>query len=204
MLFFAIGVAGYALSFTLRGIDAFGVELLASFYRRPWAIWFHMVFGAVALVTGALNFRHSLRRRRPAVHRKLGEWYVLACLLSASAGLLLAFFAYGGIANRLGFAGLAIATLTTTALAYRAARARRFSEHRAWMIRSYAMILAAVTLRVQLPLLAISLKGFVPAYAIVAWSCWVPNLLIAEWIVRATTRPSSRDQATDAPVRIVT
>lgn len=188
MLALALGVAGYALSFQVRGIDAFGVELLASFYRRPWAIWFHMVFGAIALVTGALNFRHALRRRRPAVHRKLGEWYVLSALVCGSAGLWLAIFAYGGLANRLGFAGLGVATLVTTAAAYRHARARDFSAHRAWMIRSYAMILAAVTLRFQLPLLAITLGGFAPAYAIVAWSCWLPNLAVAELVVRTTTR----------------
>lgn len=188
MFALALGVAGYALSFAFRGIDAFGVELLASFYRRPWAIWFHMVFGALALVTGALNFRHSLRRRRPAVHRKVGEWYVFACLVTAAAGGWLAVHAYGGLANRLGFGGLAVATLVTTAMAYREARARRFATHRAWMIRSYAMILAAVTLRIQLPILAITLQGFDPAYAILAWSCWVPNLFVAEWIVRATTR----------------
>ena len=54
------------------------------------------------------------------------------------------------------------------------------------MIRSYAMILAAVTLRIELPLLAMWLQGFAPAYRIVAWSCWVPNLLVAEWIARRT------------------
>lgn len=188
MLVLAVGVAGYALSFTVRGVDGFAVELLTSFYERPWAVWFHIVLGAVALITGALNFRHSLRRSRPALHRKIGEWYVLACLVGATAGAWLAVHAYGGLSNRLGFGGLALATLITTTMAYRAARARRFASHRGWMIRSYAMILAAVTLRIQLPLFAIALQGFDPAYAIVAWSCWVPNLVVAEIVVWMTTR----------------
>jgi len=186
MLLLATGVAGYGLSFSWRGIDAFGTELLASFYQRPWAIWLHFVFGPVALLTGALNFRHAIRRARPALHRKLGEVYVLSSLVTGLAGGWLALFAYGGFANRLGFSGLAIATLITTTLAYRAARARDFVTHRRWMIRSYAMILAAVTLRVHLPLLAMAFQAFAPAYAIVAWSCWVPNLLVAELIVRRT------------------
>ncbi|MBX3174051.1 MAG: DUF2306 domain-containing protein [Gemmatimonadaceae bacterium] len=188
MAVLAVGVAGYALSFQFRGIDAFGVELLASFYRRPWAIWFHMVFGAIALVAGALNFRHDLRRARPAVHRRIGEAYVLASWIGAAAGLWLAMFAFGGLASRLGFSGLALATLVTTTMAFAAARRRDFPTHRAWMIRSYALMLAAVTLRLQLPVLASALQGFAPAYVIVAWSCWVPNLIAAEWIVRATTR----------------
>lgn len=184
MLVFAAGIAGYAVSFAWRGIDAFGAELLPSFYRRPWAIWLHFVFGGTALVAGALNFRHSIRRARPVIHRRMGEAYVLASLITGLAGGVLAFTAYGGVANRLGFGGLAIALLAFTTLAWREARSRRFREHRRWMIRSYAMILAAVSLRIQLPLLATYLAGFDPAYRIVAWSCWVPNLLLAEWIVR--------------------
>jgi hypothetical protein len=68
--------------------------------------------------------------------------------------------------------------------------ARDFKAHRRWMIRSYAMILAAVTLRIELPLLAMWLQGFLPAYNIVAWLCWVPNLFVAEWIARRTRHPA--------------
>lgn len=186
VFFLAVGIAGYAVSFQFRGVDAFGIQLVTSFYQRPWAIWAHMMFGAVALITGALNFRHSLRRARPAVHRKIGEWYVLAAIVTGLAGGWLAVFAYGGLHNRLGFGGLALATLVTTTMAYREVRARRFQAHRRWMIRSYAMIFAAVTLRLQLPFLAIYFRGFDAAYEIVAWSCWLPNLLVAEWLVRRT------------------
>ncbi len=185
----AVAIAGYAISYQFRGIDAFGIELLASFYRRPWAIWAHMMFGAVALVSGALNFRHAIRRARPALHRRVGEAYVIAALGTGLAGGWLAVFAYGGLANRLGFGGLALATVVTTGAAWRYAVQRDLKRHRQWMLRSYAMILAAVTLRLQLPFLAGWLQGFAPAYAIVAWSCWVPNLAVAEWLARTTKYP---------------
>ena len=51
------------------------------------------------------------------------------------------------------------------------------------------MLLAAVTLRVELPLLAISFSGFDPAYEIVAWLCWVPNFVVAEFIIRGSSAP---------------
>lgn len=130
MLAFAIAIAGYGVSFFWRGIDAFGDNLLASFSQRPWAIWLHFMFGPVALVTGALNFRHSIRRSRLALHRKLGEVYVLSSLVTGLAGGWLALFAYGGLNTRLGFGGLA---------------------------------LAAVTLRIHLPLLATYFQEFDPA-----------------------------------------
>lgn len=52
------------------------------------------------------------------------------------------------------------------------------------MIRSYALILAAVALRFQIPGAIISGIGFTTAYPVIAWACWVPNALVAEWFVR--------------------
>jgi uncharacterized membrane protein len=179
MLVAATAIALYGLRFAVVGLEAFGPGLFESFVQRPWAIWFHVVFGPIALVTGALNFRHALRRARPALHRRVGEAYVLATLLTGLAGGWLALFAQGALNTKLGFGGLAAATITTVAMAYRCARARDFHAHRRWMIRSYALILAAN-----------ALQGFLPAYNIIAWSCWVPNLLVAEWIARRTTHPA--------------
>ncbi|MBX7126969.1 MAG: DUF2306 domain-containing protein, partial [Cyclobacteriaceae bacterium] len=57
-------------------------------------------------------------------------------------------------------------------------------RHREAMIYSYAACFAAVMLRVWLPVLSIALGAFDPAYRIVAWLCWVPNMLVAIWLVR--------------------
>jgi hypothetical protein len=89
---------------------------------------------------------------------------------------------------RAGFAGMAVAWLVTAWFAWRYAVARRFKLHRAWVFRAFAVTLAAVTLRIQLPILATAFQAFEPAYDVVAWSSWVPNLLIAEWIVRSRMR----------------
>jgi Predicted membrane protein (DUF2306) len=97
----------------------------------------------------------------------------------------MAMYSFGGIKTHLGFATLGILTAMTTAIAYARIRAFDVSRHREWMIRSFALIFAAVTLRVELPLLIVAYKGaFAPAYAIVAWLCWIPNLAWAEWYVR--------------------
>ena len=50
------------------------------------------------------------------------------------------------------------------------------------MIRSYALTLGAVTLRVYLPLFLMLGLPFEQAYPAVAWLAWVPNLIIAEWV----------------------
>ena len=60
------------------------------------------------------------------------------------------------------------------------------------MMRSYACIFGAVTLRIWLPMLIVAHGGkFLPAYRWVAWLAWVPNLAFAEWMIRRVrTRPT--------------
>jgi len=50
---------------------------------------------------------------------------------------------------------------------------------------------AAVTLRNELPFTRFALDWPFPrSYITVSWLCWVPNLLIAEWMVRRRKLPS--------------
>ena len=59
------------------------------------------------------------------------------------------------------------------------------------MLRSYSLIFGAVMLRIWLPLLIIAHGGeFIPAYRIVAWLAWVPNILLVEWLIRRGWRPA--------------
>jgi uncharacterized membrane protein len=174
----------YALAYVALGERVYPPHLAASFRARPWGIYPHAFFGALALGLGPLQFHQGLRVRRRALHRALGKLYVASCLLAGAAGLYMAYYAFGGWPTRLGFGALALVLLATTARAYAAARRADIAAHRAWMLRSYALIFAAVTLRLELPLLAVTVGGFLPAYRAVAWLCWVPNLLWAEWYVR--------------------
>jgi hypothetical protein len=58
------------------------------------------------------------------------------------------------------------------------------------MIRSYPLTLAAVTLRTYLPLSLALGVPFANAYRVISWLCWVPNIVLAEWLVRHTQAPS--------------
>ena len=57
------------------------------------------------------------------------------------------------------------------------------------MIRSFALTFAAVTLRLYIPASQMAGIPFDTAYPVIAWLCWVPNLLVAELFVR-DLRPS--------------
>ena len=54
------------------------------------------------------------------------------------------------------------------------------------MIHNFALTFAAVTLRIYVPAAIVAGVAFATAYPVIAWLCWVPNLLIAAWIARRT------------------
>ncbi len=159
--------------------------------RTDWQVAFyqHIFFGGVALLAGWSQFSKKLRSKRIALHRTLGKIYVVSCLLSGLAGFYLALNATGGWISSLGFGSLAVCWLIATSTAFLAIRKRDFDRHEQWMIRSYALTFAAVALRVWLPLMQVSGIEFLTAYRIVAWLCWVPNILLAEWLILRMRKP---------------
>ena len=121
-------------------------------------------------------------RRGPRLHRWLGRGYVLGILgLAAPSGLILARFANGGLAAQVGFALQCVVWWLTTWAAYRAARRRQWPRHVKWLVRSYAVTLAALALRGEsfVMFYAFGTKP-IETYLTVTSLSWVGNLIIAE------------------------
>jgi uncharacterized membrane protein len=178
----AVVVAAYALLVLL--MPGFGPPFIAE--RRvvvPMAISAHLLGGLVALATGPWQMNSRLRARALGYHRWLGRVYVVAVLVGGLGALGLASLSQEGFVTHIGFGMLAVLWLMATFQAYLRIRAGDQVRHREWMIRSFALTLAAVTLRVYLPLSQIVGIPFADAYQAVAWVCWVPNLVVAEWLV---------------------
>jgi hypothetical protein len=183
--FLAFAVAGYALSFYVRRSAAFPPDLFDSFTARPWGIYSHVLFGSLALILGPFQFRRTLLVRNRPLHRRMGLIYVVSATMTGLVGLYMSAYSFGGMNTHLGFGVLGALTAFTTLKAYTRIRALDVRAHREWMIRSFALIFGAVTLRIELPLLIVAYQGaFPPAYAIVSWLSWVPNLIWAEWYIR--------------------
>ena len=122
------------------------------------------------------------------MHRWIGRLYLLGVLAGGSSGLYLAVFSYDGLSTHLGFGSLAVLWLATGLLAYRAIRAKRIEVHRHWMTLNFSLTLAGVMLRLWVPVMVVGGIPFDAAYLVVAWLCWVPNLVVAEAIFRASLR----------------
>jgi uncharacterized membrane protein len=150
----------------------------------PWALAAHLGGSAAALALGPWQFSRRLRSRHLALHRWSGRAYVGAVLIGGTGALFLAPRSQEGPITHVGFGLLGVLWLGSTLAAYAHIRAGRPTAHRDWMTRSFALTLAAVMLRIYLPLgLAYGIP-FRPAYQVISWVCWVPNLVVAEWMIR--------------------
>ena len=183
-----IGVASYR--YLIPGDFGLAPPILANHFTKYGILTLHAGFAATALILGPFQFIPALRRGRPRLHRRIGTVYVVCCLAAGVAGLVLAFGALTGPVSTVGFGLLAAAWLLTTGQAWRFAKARRFVDHERWMIRSFALTLAAVTLRAYLPFAFLSPFGYDDTYRAISFLCWVPNLIAAEAFL-AVRRPRS-------------
>jgi uncharacterized membrane protein len=184
MVLLALAVAAYAAAL-LPDTPFRSSFVVALLEERPIATLSHFAGCALALAIGGFQLHPGLRRRFLPAHRWMGRAYVVGVALGGFAGLYMAFFANGGLPGKLGFALLALAWLGVTARAVACIRAGDVSAHRRWMLRSFALSFAAVTLRFYIPASQAAGIPFEVAYPVIAWLCWVPNLLVAEFFVRS-------------------
>jgi uncharacterized membrane protein len=155
----------------------------------------HIFAAAVALVLGPVQFIPKIRAHR-RVHRTIGRVYLsVGVLPSALAAIPVALWS-GRLLTQIGLITAAVLWLITGGLAYRAARRRNLADHRAWMMRNYALTFLAVTSRVLVPLLLLvqipfgrvdagSIGSQAPSMIPLGQTLgWIINLLVAEILVR--------------------
>ena len=202
LLMFLLAARYFLLDLDAAAANPDEIILRELYLERPLGLYIHAFAIMFPLIIGPVQF--FLRRLTPEarrakylpLHRWLGRIYVTGALIGGLAGLYLAIFAFGGFVSALGFGLLAVLLLTSTSIAYLRIRAGDEFSHKEWMTRSYALMFAAVTLRLQLGIYEGAFRiEAMTAYQAVAWSSWVPNLIVAEII-------NTRRRQTEAPVSV--
>lgn len=155
----------------------------AAHYR--WAFYLHISSSLLILAAGLTQFSAYLLRKKAGLHRWIGRIYTaFILLLSGPSGLVMAFYANGGSLAKASFITLSIAWWASTWVAWRMIRNGRPVEHGAWMIRSYALTLSAITLRIlQYGFATLTDLDMETSYRMVAWPSWLLNWMIAEWLI---------------------
>ena len=144
----------------------------------------HIVGGIVALLAGPLQFSAAVRRRYLAVHRWTGRIYLVSVAVSVASAIRILVLPHSSFGFRIGIAGLALAWIATTGLAYAAIRRRQITLHREWMIRSYVVTFGFVFFRLLLdPLRSLGIATGPEIVSAVSWMCWALPLLVTEVVL---------------------
>ncbi|MDO8271581.1 MAG: DUF2306 domain-containing protein [Gammaproteobacteria bacterium] len=140
----------------------------------------HVVGSGIALLISPLQL--VIYRRNRTLHRYLGRVYFLAVIAGSIGGYYMAWHAFGGFISTLGLSILATLWWSFTLLAVIYARVGNVAAHRRWMLRSFALTYAAVTLRLMAPALSLYLDE-VTQSQVVYWLSWILNLALVQiWI----------------------
>ncbi|WP_245738721.1 DUF2306 domain-containing protein [Pedobacter rhizosphaerae] len=155
-------------------------------------VFYIHVFSAIfVLFAGFTQFNNSILTTRTKIHRWFGYLYTVVVLaFAAPSGIFIGWFANGGLIARIAFVILGLLWFWFTLKAILSILKRDVKGHQKFMYRSFALATSAITLRLWKVILVYL---FHPApmdlYQIIAWLGWIPNLLIAEWIIKKKTTP---------------
>lgn len=196
-IFFVIGIlyASYLLLLLSlpyldmrRGIDFLKTKQLI-YHLKHWRASFYIhVFTSILIITsGLFQFSKTILNKYTKIHRVSGTVYLIATLLiSGPAALVMSFYANGGYPAQASFVILSILWLGSTFLAYYFLRRKDYESHGKWMVRSYALTLSAVSLRLYSYLFNVFYFNMDPVnlYILLSWMSWIPNLILAEILIK--------------------
>ena len=173
----------------------------ARFFASPLPVVIHIVGASLYAILGAFQFATSIRRRWPVWHRWAGRLLVVCGLLVGSSALWMTLFYPLPVidgdflkAQRLLFGSGMIGSIV---FAFVAIRRGNVKQHRAWMMRAYAIGMAAGTQALTLMVgELIAGKPNELSRALLMGAAWVINLAVAEWSIRKRPVRSARTLST--------
>jgi len=156
----------------------------------------HIVGATTYALVGVLQFAPRFRRRHWAWHRRAGRVLAVAglCVAGSALWMTLAYSPKPGTGDLLFFLRLVFASAMAASLVLGVAAVRRrdIPSHRAWMMRAYAIGLAAGT-QVFTEGVGGALFGTGELRGDLAKGAgWVINLAIAEWAISRAGRAAPR------------
>jgi uncharacterized membrane protein len=187
--YFIFAFIGLMFAYVLRHNEHFLIDpkdpAWEHYQHSKWWLLPHGLTGACALILGPLQFSDRLRKRFTKFHRVIGRFYIAGVFCAAPLGTYIQYIdEHLGSARTFSFAAAADATLwiTTTAVALAFILKGNVQQHRHWMIRSYAVAIVFLEVRVVAGITGWENLGDRVSEAIV-WGCISFSLLFADIII---------------------
>lgn len=158
--------------------------------------YIHVFTSLLVLLAGFTQFSNHILTEHRNVHRLMGKFYAFNILfVNFPAALVMGVFANGGFAGKAAFLLLDSLWFGFTLIAVVAIRKGEIQKHRDFMTRSFALTLSAISLRTWKMILSNTTDlDYSTIYIMDAWLGFVPNLLLAEWIIRRRKAKKIRRQ----------
>ena len=165
------------------------------YHLTSWrtSFYVHVFTSVLILLAGFTQFSRTILQKQVRLHRWSGYIYIVTILLiTGPAAIVMAFKANGGLPARASFVSLGFVWYICTCMAFMRVKQHHYLLHAEWMVRSYALTLSAITLRIYAYMFDVLQINAAPrdVYITIAWLSWVPNLLVAELIVRSRALPA--------------
>ena len=149
------------------------------------AFFTHVYTSIFLMIFGAFQFSNYIQKKHIKLHRISGRIYVgILLLLSGPSGLVMSYYANGGLLAQVSFLLLSTFWMLFTFLSLYFILKKQVIKHQKFAIRGFALTLSAISLRLFKYLLVFFFEPLpMDAYRIAAWSGWTFNLLVAEIII---------------------
>jgi uncharacterized membrane protein len=172
----------------------------ARFFASPLPVVVHILGASLYSLLGAFQFVPGFRRQRPGWHRAAGRLLVPCGLAAALSGLWMSHFYPWPDGDGELLYGLRLlfgsAMVLSILLGVGAIRRRDIIQHRAWMMRGYAIGMGAGTqVLTHVPWMLILGPPDELSRALLMGAGWVINLIVAEWIIHKRLTYPTRTSA---------
>jgi len=166
------------------------------FAKHPITTLLHVVPGLLFMVLGPIQFMPKIRRKFPKFHRFSGYIFALSCVpIGISTIVIVVWFPTGGIGEQISMTFFALMFLYYTYRGVQHIRQRQVIQHRACMLRVFAIGLAVAVFRV---VMAVTYLGFgiggLQYLDLKLTASFVVTWLVAEWWIRRTMLPNTTKQ----------
>ncbi|MEM7019364.1 MAG: DUF2306 domain-containing protein [Pseudomonadota bacterium] len=198
-------LAFYIMALSQGELSIWNHSILPDLYKEdaPVAtagIGLHFAMGAIILILGSIQLITKVRTNFPQVHRWIGRIYVTASILTAIGGLtfIVVGGTVGGTVMDIGFGLYGILMLVCGIETFRHARAGRIEIHNHWAWRLYALAIGSWLYRMEYGFW-FALMGRTghsadftgPFDYFMDFFFYIPNLIVAEYLIRAKQHQSS-------------
>lgn len=151
LAFFTIRVIVDTPNITAGVVPEDGYE--RRYAEHPLIAYMHIVPGVIYVIGAPVPTSRRFRERNLHLHRLLGRVLLPAGLLAGVFGVAFGVpYSFGGITEATAAAVFGSWFVVSLLLAYRAIRSGDVTAHRRWMIRAFAVGLAAGTIRIWIGL----------------------------------------------------